>query len=195
LEDELKTFVQELEQHCEMMNSLSSCNEAIEKAAGLLLDTIKHGGKILLCGNGGSAADCQHIAAEFVVRYVNNRKALAAIALTTDSSILTAHSNDFGFETVFSRQVEALGNEMDCLIAISTSGNSPNIIQAIKAAEAKAMRIVVLTGCEGGRLAKMVNDAVIVPSMVTARIQEAHILIGHFWCNLIEEYFSASNNT
>lgn len=191
----MKTFIHELEQHRNMVNDLSSCNNEIEQAARLLLETIKQGGKVLLCGNGGSAADCQHIAAEFVVRYEKNRQALAAIALTTDSSILTAHSNDYGYETVFSRQIEALGNEKDCLIAISTSGKSPNILEAVKAARLKGMSVVALTGGDGGELTKLVTLSVIVPSFVTARVQEAHILIGHFWCGVIEEYFSVSNNT
>ena len=118
---------------------------------------------------------------------------MAAIALTTDSSILTAHANDFDFETVFSRQVEALGNDKDCLIAISTSGKSNNILRAVEAARSKGMMVVGLTGCEGGELSKQATVSVIVPSMVTARIQEAHILIGHWWCGIVEEALSVSN--
>jgi D-sedoheptulose 7-phosphate isomerase len=165
-------------------------SDKIESASVLLIDTLKHGGKLLLCGNGGSAADCQHIAAEFVVRYELKRKALAAIALTTDTSILTAHANDFDFETVFSRQVEALGNNKDCLIAISTSGKSKNILKAVEAAKLKGMSVVALTGCEGGELARLATVPIIVPSDVTARIQEAHILIGHWWCGVVEQMFS-----
>ena len=139
-----------------------------------------------MCGNGGSAADCQHIAAELVVQYQKQRRALAAIALTTDSSILTAHANDFGFETVYSRQIEAIGNEQDCLIAISTSGRSKNIVNAVEAARLKGMAVIGLTGGDGGELSGRVTHPVIVPSDVTARIQEAHILIGHWWCAAIE---------
>ncbi len=154
----------------------------------LLIKTLQQGGKILLCGNGGSAADCQHIAAELVVQYqVKGRKALAAIALTTDSSILTANSNDIGFETIYSRQIEAIANEKDCLIAISTSGNSENILKAAEAANSIGMSVIGLTGGDGGKLLGMVSHAVLVPSPITARIQEAHILIGHWWCGVIEE--------
>jgi len=183
----LKTFISELEQHQAMMERLAACSDAIEAAGELLITTLKQGGKILLCGNGGSAADCQHIAAELVVQYQKSRKALAAIALTTDSSILTAHSNDFGFDTVYSRQVEAIANEKDCLIAISTSGNSKNIVNAAKAARLKGMAVIGLTGCDGGELIGLVTHSVIVPSAVTARIQEAHILIGHWWGGVIDD--------
>jgi D-sedoheptulose 7-phosphate isomerase len=182
----LKTFIAELEEHKAMMERLVDCSDVIEAAGELLIKTLKQGGKILLCGNGGSAADCQHIAAELVVRYEKNRKALAAIALTTDSSILTAHSNDIGFETIYSRQIEAIANEKDCLIAISTSGTSENILNAAKAARLKGMAVIGLTGRDGGSLSEQVTHSVIVPSEVTARIQEAHILIGHWWCGAIE---------
>jgi D-sedoheptulose 7-phosphate isomerase len=191
----LKTFMSELEEHQSMIDRLADCSGVIEAAGEQLINTLKQGGKVLLCGNGGSAADCQHIAAELVVRYEKKRKALAAIALTTDSSILTAHANDFDFETVFSRQIEALGNDKDCLIAISTSGKSKNILRAVEAAKSKGMIVIGLTGCEGGELSKQATVSVIVPSVVTARIQEAHILIGHWWCGAIEEALSVSNNS
>jgi D-sedoheptulose 7-phosphate isomerase len=142
----LKTFEAVLTEHHAVMAQLITCLDDINAAAQLLISTLKQGGKILLCGNGGSAADCQHIAAEFVVRYEKKRCALAAIALTTDSSILTAHANDYAFDTVFARQVEALGHEKDCLIAISTSGTSKNIIAAAEAAALKNMAVIVLTG-------------------------------------------------
>ena len=189
----MKLFIDELEQHRETMNNLASCNGVIEAAAELLINTLQQGGKILLCGNGGSAADCQHIAAEFVVRYEKKRRALAAIALTTDSSILTAHANDFDFETVFSRQVEALGNSNDCLIAISTSGNSNNVLKAAIAARNKGMVVIALTGASGGMIRAQATLTVLVPSRVTARIQEAHILIGHYWCGAVEERLSVSD--
>jgi D-sedoheptulose 7-phosphate isomerase len=190
----LNTFMSELEEHQSMITRLADCAGVIEEAGELLINALKQGGKVLLCGNGGSAADCQHIAAEFVVRYEKKRKAMAAIALTTDSSILTAHANDFDFETVFSRQIEALGNDKDCLIAISTSGKSKNILRAVDVAKSKGMIVIGLTGCEGGELIKQATVSVIVPSVVTARIQEAHILIGHWWCGAIEEALSVSNN-
>ena len=191
----MKTFMSEIEEHQSMIDRLADCYGVIEAAGEQLINTLKQGGKVLLCGNGGSAADCQHIAAEFVVRYEKKRKAMAAIALTTDSSILTAHANDFDFETVFSRQIEALGNDKDCLIAISTSGKSKNILRAVEAAKSKGMIVIGLTGCEGGELSKQALVSVIVPSVVTARIQEAHILIGHWWCGAIEEALSVSNNS
>jgi D-sedoheptulose 7-phosphate isomerase len=184
----------ELEDHQSMIARLADCTGVIEVAAELLINTVKQGGKVLLCGNGGSAADCQHIAAELVVRYEKKRQAMAAIALTTDSSILTAHANDYDFETVFSRQVDALGNDKDCLIAISTSGKSKNILRAVESAKSKGMMVIGLTGCEGGELSKQATISVIVPSVVTARIQEAHILIGHWWCGAIEEALSVSDN-
>jgi D-sedoheptulose 7-phosphate isomerase len=189
----LKTFISELAEHQATIARLVDCADAIEAAGELLIETLKQGGKVLLCGNGGSAADCQHIAAELVVQYQKRRKALAAIALTTDSSILTAHSNDFGFETVYSRQIEAIANEKDCLVAISTSGTSKNILNAVEAARLKHMAVIGLTGRDGGELSGQVTHSVIVPSDVTARIQEAHILIGHWWCGAIEEALSAGD--
>jgi D-sedoheptulose 7-phosphate isomerase len=189
----LKTFISELEQHQAMITRLADCSGAIEAAGKSLIETLRQGGKILLCGNGGSAADCQHIAAELVVRYEQNRKALAAIALSTDSSILTANGNDFGFDSIYSRQVEAIADEKDCLIAISTSGTSKNILKAVEAARLKGMVVIGLTGRDGGELSGLVIHSVIVPSEVTARIQEAHILIGHWWCGAIEEAVSAGH--
>jgi D-sedoheptulose 7-phosphate isomerase len=190
----LKTFIAELEQHQAMIEKLRTRADVIESAGELLIDTLKQGGKILLCGNGGSAADCQHIAAEFVVRYEKHRQPLAAIALTTDTSILTAHSNDYHFDSVFARQVEALGTENDCLIAISTSGTSKNVLNAAEAAIDKGIAVIGLTGCGGGMLAGIATMTVVVPEQITARIQEAHILIGHWWCGLVEEAFSDRDN-
>lgn len=190
----MKTFMSVLEEHQSMIVRLADCAGVIEEAAKILINTLRQGGKILLCGNGGSAADCQHIAAEIVVRYEKKRQAMAAIALTTDTSILTAHTNDYDFETVFSRQIEALGNDKDCLIAISTSGQSENILRAVEAAKSNDMTVIGLTGSEGGELSKLATISIIVPSVVTARIQEAHILIGHWWCGAIEEALSVSNN-
>lgn len=186
----MKTFLSILAQHQAVLGQVANINNDIEAAGALLVDTIKRGGKILLCGNGGSAADCQHIAAEFVVRYEKSRKALAAVALTTDTSILTASANDFEYDAVFARQVEALGNPNDCLIAISTSGRSRNVINAVVAAKAKNIKIIGLTGNEGDELAVLSDVAIKVPSNITARIQEAHIVIGHWWCGLVEEAFS-----
>lgn len=186
----MKTFLSVLTQHQIVLEQLANNNDEIEAVGALLINTFKQGGKILLCGNGGSAADCQHIAAEFVVRYEKKRKALAAIALTTDTSILTASANDFDFDSIFSRQVEALGNANDCLIAISTSGRSSNVIAAVKAAKAKGMVVVGMTGSEESELSQLASITIKVPSNITARIQEAHILIGHWWCAVVEDAFS-----
>ncbi|MEZ5536110.1 MAG: SIS domain-containing protein [Thiolinea sp.] len=182
----MTTFTTVLNEHRETLDRLQQCTQEIEAAADSLLQTFSRGGKVLLCGNGGSAADCQHIAAEFVVRYTKVRRPLPAIALTTDTSILTAHPNDFEFDTVFARQVEALGKPEDTLIALSTSGNSPNIIAAVKQAKAIQMNTVVLSGHQGGQLAGVADHTIIVPSTVTARIQEMHILIAHWWCEKAE---------
>ena len=162
--------------------------KSIEQGAQMLIDALRKGKKILLCGNGGSAADAQHIAAELIVRYKssNERAAIPAIALTTDSSILTACANDYSYDAIFSRQIEALGQEGDVLIALSTSGNSGNVIQAVEAAAAKKMQIVHLLGGSGGKLKDMPGHKIIVPGSVTARIQEIHITVGHSFCELID---------
>ena len=151
-----------------------------------MTERLKRGCRILICGNGGSAADAQHFAAELSGRYVKERRALAGIALTTDTSALTAIGNDYGFERVFSRQVEALGRPGDLLVGISTSGNSPNVIRAVEAAKEQGMKTLGLLGRDGGQLKNLCDDALIVPSPVTARIQEVHQMIYHFWCEIID---------
>ena len=163
------------------------CLDAILVAADLIAETFRSGGKVLLCGNGGSAADCQHMAAEFVSRLTKEfeRPGLPAIALTTDTSFLTAFANDCGFEGIFERQIQAFGKPADVLIGISTSGNSPNVIRAVEAAHAADMHTIALTG-SGGRLAVMVNVAIAVPSTNTQYIQEAHLAIEHIVCELVE---------
>ena len=168
---------------------VETCVDSILAAADLIVATFRVGGKVLLCGNGGSAADSQHMAAEFVNRLTVDfeRPGLPAIALTTDTSFLTAFANDCGFEGVFERQVQTLGKPGDVLIAISTSGNSTNMIRAVEAARAASMRTIVLTG-SGGRLAGMVNVAISVPSANTQYIQEAHLAIEHILCGLVERY-------
>ena len=158
----------------------------IETCAELIYETFESGGKVLICGNGGSAADAQHIAAEFVGRYETERKALAAIALTTDTSALTALANDYNFERIFSRQVEALARPGDLLIAISTSGNSPNVNAAVMAARQIGCRTLGMTGAKGKKLASLCDECLIVPAERTARIQEAHITIAHIWCEIID---------
>jgi len=188
------TVEDSLKQHLQVIDSLlKSESEIIEECADLLRKTFAAGRKILLCGNGGSAADAQHIAAEFVGRYETERRALAAIALTTDTSALTALANDYNVERIFSRQVEALANEGDCLIAISTSGNSPNVIAAVMEARKRGCTIVGLTGEKGKKLASLCDLCVMVPSGRTARIQEAHITIAHIWCELVDKEIITSN--
>lgn len=142
--------------------------------------------KVILFGNGGSAADSQHIAAELIGRFQKERKALAAIALTTDTSILTALSNDYGIDIVFARQMEGLGQKGDVAIGISTSGNSKNVIEGLKTAKSKGLTTVSLTGCGGGAIAQLTDISLIVPSEVTARIQESHVCIAHAICELVE---------
>lgn len=172
-------------------NTLQSQSDTIIAIAKAMIACLKKGGKIIFCGNGGSAADSQHLAAELVGRFQKDRRALAAIALTTDTSIITSLANDFGFEAVFSRQVEALAKKGDVLVATSTSGNSANILAAVKIAKARRLTTIAFTGGEGGKLAKLCDISLIVPSHVTARIQEAHITVGHILCQLVEkEIFS-----
>ena len=179
-----------LTEHLDVFEQLlTSQIESIEKCSRLVSDTFTSGKKVLLCGNGGSAADAQHIAAEFVGRYEKERRALPAIALTTDTSALTALANDYDFVHVFARQVEALGSEGDCLIAISTSGNSPNVISAVMAARKLGCRVIGMTGQDGKKLAALCDAVVMVPSSRTARIQEAHITIAHYWCEKLDSDF------
>ena len=164
-------------------------SDEIIKAVDILFASYKDGNKLLLCGNGGSAADCQHIATEFMIRLSHHiqRPALPAIALTTDSSNLTAGGNDIGFENVFARNVEGLGSLGDVLLAISTSGNSPNIIKAVETAHAKGIKVIGLLGGTGGKLKSIVDLPIVVPSPNTQRIQEGHITIAHIICELVED--------
>ena len=164
-------------------------SDEIIRAVDLLVSAYKDGNKLLLCGNGGSAADCQHIATEFMIRLSHHiqRPALPAIALTTDSSNLTAGGNDIGFENIFARNVEGLGMIGDMLLAISTSGNSPNIIKAVESAHSKGMKVIGLLGGNGGKLKPLVDLPIVVPSTNTQRIQEGHITIAHIVCELVED--------
>ncbi len=161
--------------------------ERIYEVGSIMATAIREGNKVILFGNGGSAADAQHIAAEIVGRYMKERRALPAIALTTDTSILTAVGNDYGFETVFERQVEALCQPGDVAVGISTSGNSENVIRAIRKAHDLGATTVAFTGRNGGKLAELVHYAFIVPSYETPRIQECHITLGHVLCEIIDE--------
>ena len=184
-----KLFDDALREHKKVIDGLEAFYPVIEEIASQMSETIKRGKKIMLCGNGGSAADAQHIATEFIVRFRGdfNRRALPAIALTTDTSLLTACANDYGYDEVFKRQVEGLGNEGDLLIGISTSGNSPNVYKAIEYANEQNINTVLLAGRDGGKISKIARYSIIIPHKNTARIQEAHITVGHILCRLTEE--------
>ena len=158
----------------------------IARAATMIRDTVTRGGTLMFCGNGGSAADAQHMATEYVVRYMKNRRALAAIALTTDTSLITAAGNDIGFDQIFSRQVEALGRAGDLLIIHSTSGNSPNCVKAAEAARARGMPVLVLSSRDGGALKALADHSVIIPTDRTDRAQELHLCVQHLICELVE---------
>jgi D-sedoheptulose 7-phosphate isomerase len=159
----------------------------IKEIASLACEALKKGGKIIVFGNGGSASDAQHIAAELVGRYKKERTPLAAIALTTNTSILTAIANDYGYEVVFARQIEAIGQKNDLVIGISTSGKAKNVVAAIKQAKKMGLKTALLSGGDGGEAARLADVSLLVPSPVTARIQEVHITIGHILCEIIEE--------
>ncbi|MDF2635481.1 MAG: gmhA [Pelosinus sp.] len=177
-----------IEEHLSVIEKVRThCIPDIEKIASLCKKAIFSGKTIFFCGNGGSAADSQHLAAEFVGRFVKERRGLSAIALTTDTSILTAVSNDYGYDQVFARQVEALMRPGDVLIGLSASGNSPNVIKAVLQAKTIGAATIGLSGGDGGRLAECCDVCLNVPDKVTARVQEAHILIGHIVCEIIDE--------
>jgi D-sedoheptulose 7-phosphate isomerase len=184
--DELIEVQRALHEITEMKMKMKDNAKVIQDIAGVIIDAYKMGKKVLLCGNGGSAADAQHLAAEMVGRFRLERAALPAVALTTDTSILTAIGNDYGFEFAFARQVEALGEEGDVLICISTSGKSSNVLRAAESAKKKGMRTVGFTGESGGELHSMVEFCLRVPSSDTPRIQEMHITAGHIICDLVE---------
>ena len=179
----------ELEGHLAAIKATFALEADIKKACETAVATLKAGGKILLCGNGGSAADAQHIAAELTGRYKTERGALAGIALTTDTSALTAIGNDYGYEFVFSRQLEALGREGDLLIAISTSGNSGNVVKALELARKIGIKTIGLSGRTGGVMNELCELNLVVPSNDTPRIQEMHIMIGHIICQAIDDAF------
>lgn len=178
----------ELKESIEVKNLvIKSLVPQIEQAARMMLEALKNGNKIIFFGNGGSAADAQHLAAELIGRYHKDRKSLAAVALSTDTSILTSLSNDYGFEIVFARQVEGLAKKGDVAFGISTSGNSRNVIEGIEKAKEIGCKTIGLLGCDGGRIAEVVDLALTVPCKATPRIQESHITIGHILCSLIEQ--------
>ncbi len=188
-----REIAKSLEESARLKRAIAESNlDEIERIVEFILTAYRTGHKVVLFGNGGSAADAQHIACELVGRFAHKRRAFPAIALTTDTSILTAVANDYGYDTVFSRQVEALVNEKDVVIAISTSGNSPNVIGAVEMAKMKGATTIGLTGGDGGRLAQVADLTLSVPSHVTPRIQEAHITIGHIVCELVEKELASA---
>lgn len=171
-----------------VINSFSQlCLAQIREAALQLAQTLANDGTVLWCGNGGSAADSQHLAAELVGRLNNDRRALRSISLTTDTSVLTCIANDYHYEDIFARQLEAIARESDTLVLLSTSGNSKNIIRALRVADSLRVRTIALLGKNGGQAKDLADQAIVIPSFSTARIQEAHILIGHILCDLIEK--------
>lgn len=179
-------FKKNLVEHVELAMVVEALANVVDQAGMKISDCIKSGGCVFFCGNGGSAADSQHLAAELTGRYVRERGPRAGLALTTDSSAMSAISNDYGFREVFSRQLSGLSKPGDCLIAISTSGNSENVIQAVKLANATSVTSIGLLGKDGGMLKDLCDISVVVPSVTTARIQEMHILIGHSWCEFVD---------
>ncbi|QPF73661.1 D-sedoheptulose 7-phosphate isomerase [Roseateles sp. DAIF2] len=179
-------FLRNLAEHQQLMAGLHALEPAVQSAGQQLARILGAGGKLMFCGNGGSAADSQHLASELTGRFIKDRRPLAAIALSTDSSALTCIGNDYAFDQVFARQLTALARSGDGLVAISTSGNSGNVLRAVEAARVLGVFTLGLLGRDGGQLAGLCDAAIIVPHAVTARIQEAHILIGHTLCGVIE---------
>lgn len=185
----MQSYLEQLDEHIDVMNMARALAPQVDAVGQHWINALNNGGKILLMGNGGSAADAQHIAAELVGRYLCERKGLPSIALTTDTSILTAVGNDYGYDAVFSRQVEALAQPQDIVVGYSTSGNSKNVCLAMKAAQDIGCYTVALTGENGGQLKSMVDDCICVPSSSTPRIQEVHAFIGHLLCAIVDSAF------
>ena len=186
----MKSLEQEINDHIEVIKNLKKLSNKIEKITQQIVSTFQAGNKLLICGNGGSASDAQHIAGEFIGRFRKNRQPLGAIALNTDTSVITCVGNDFGFNKIFERQVAALGNVGDCLLVISTSGNSENLILAAQTAKKLGLTVVFFGGRDGGQLKEFTDISLIVPSDDTARIQEAHILAAHLICGKVELEFA-----
>ena len=167
-------------------NAAEELGPDVERAAVMMREVLRHGGTLFFCGNGGSAADAQHLATEYVVRYMKNRRALPAIALTTDTSLITAAGNDLGFDEIFARQVEALVTARDALVIHSTSGTSPNVIKAAEAARRKGAQVIAFSSRDGGQLRSIADHSIVVPTDRTDRAQEIHLCIEHAICEIIE---------
>lgn len=176
-----------LREHFNLAKTMFDLETVIQNIANLLIDSLKKGNTIFWCGNGGSTSDSQHLAGELIGRFNSDRVPLKSIALNADSAVMTCIANDYGYEHIFSRQIEGLGTNGDVLIGISTSGNSENIINAFKSAKKNGVKTVGFLGNKGGKALDYVDHSIIIPSTITARIQEMHILIGHILCDLIEE--------
>lgn len=183
-------FLRNVAEQVAVLQSLSGLQTVVNQAGQLAAQALQAGNKLMFCGNGGSAADSQHLAAELTGRFLRDRRALAGLALSTDSSALTCIGNDYSFDEVFARQVQGLGRTGDVLVAISTSGHSRNVVRAVEEARALKMPVIGLLGRDGGVLRTLCDVAIVVPSQVTARIQESHILIGHTLCGLIEQHLA-----
>lgn len=187
--DRKKFYIESLTESAQTKSSIiESCSDDVFKAIDIMVESLKSGGKLMFCGNGGSAADSQHLATEFIIRLSHDikRPAMAAIALTTDSSMLTAGGNDIGFENVFARNLEGIGRKGDVLVGISTSGNSKNIINAFEKAKSKGIKTVAFLGGTGGKLKSQADVSIVIPSSNTQRIQEGHITVGHIICESVE---------
>lgn len=184
----MSLFLENLAEHEILFRSLESIDGSVEEAGKALSVVLRAGNKIMFCGNGGSAADSQHLAAELTGRFLNDRRPLAAMALSTDSSALTCIANDYHFSDVFVRQVQGLGRSGDAIVGISTSGNSANVVRAFEYAREAGILTIGLLGRDGGLLRELSDIAIVIPSNTTARIQEAHILVGHTLCGLIEDH-------
>lgn len=180
-------FHKNLAEHLELFSRIEPISDDIRIASDCIVTSLRAGQKLMLCGNGGSAADSQHIASELTGRFIKDRRPLAAMALSTDSSALTCIGNDYSFEDIFYRQVLGLGRQGDCLLGISTSGNSRNVIKAVEVARMMGIKTIGLLGRDGGSLRPLCDISIVVPSTTTARIQEVHIFIGHTLCGLVEE--------
>ena len=183
-----------IEEHKVVLGKMADLNEDVNVAATLMAEAVLAGGTIILCGNGGSAADCQHIAAEFMGRFLLDRDPISSLALPTDSAALTCISNDYSYDDVFARQLAGLGKATDCLIGISTSGNSSNVLKAIVTGNRIGMSTVGLLGRDGGEIASVCKSSIVVGSNSTARIQEMHILIGHTLVGMVEELITGANS-
>ena len=186
----MEIIEQRFEEHLRLVQKVRNSKKLMKEialAAALMKVALASGHKIMFCGNGGSAADSQHWAAEIVGRFQKERKGMPAIALTVDTSILTAIANDYGYDRIFARQVEALGNDGDVLVAVSTSGNSANVLAAIEEAKAKGIKTIGMTAAGGGKMAEVCDVCLVIPDKVTARAQEVHGLIGHILCEIVEE--------